>query len=236
MIIIYVTKLVKQREQKKNELQQRILEAEQKAIRSQMNPHFIFNALNSIQRFIVENDTLSANEYLAKFGKLIRRILDNSKHKLITIDDELQTLKLYLELESLRFENRFEYTIEVEEKIDTHNSQIPPMLIQPYLENAIWHGLMHKEEKGKLEIKMKLENDFIFCSIEDNGVGRKKAMELKTKHKPDHKSSGMQLTQERLEIFNAMKTQKLDIRILDLTDEKNEPGGTRVEIKIPVDF
>lgn len=236
VLYFYISRLIKIRERKKNELKQRISEAEQKAIRAQMNPHFIFNALNSIQRFIVENDTLSANEYLAKFGKLIRRILDNSKHPVITIADEIETLKLYLDLESLRFENKFQHTMEIDPAIDTQNSRIPPMLIQPYIENAIWHGLMNKSTPGKLIIKMQLKNDFILCTIEDNGVGRQKAMELKSKHKTTHKSSGMQLTQERLEMLNTMRNQKLEIKIIDLTNEKNEPAGTKVEIKIPVDF
>lgn len=217
------------------DLRQKILESEQKALRAQMNPHFIFNSLNSIQHFITDKDARSANRYLSKFSKLMRMILDNSKRPQISVAEELESLRLYLDLEALRFENKFEYEIDISEDVDTHSIEIPPMLIQPYLENAIWHGLSYKEDKGEIRIKFDMDGEFLVCSIEDNGIGRKRSGELKISHPAQHNSSGMRITSERLQSISALKSIKGSVEVIDLEDESGEGRGTLVKIRIPVD-
>ena len=160
-------------EKTKAELQQQATELEMQALRAQMNPHFIFNSLNSINRFILQNNKAQASEYLTKFSKLVRMILQNSQASLITLESELESLELYLELEALRFDYRFGYKISVPKDMDVDVLKVPPLIIQPYAENAIWHGLMHKEEKGQLDIEVSQENDLLFFRIADNGIGAK---------------------------------------------------------------
>ena len=225
---------IKQEERKRFEFNKRIIESELKTLRAQMNPHFIFNSLNSIQRFITENAQDDAGKYLTKFAKLMRMILDNSRREVIPIEDELKSLKLYIELEALRFGNKFAYSIQVDPEIDVGFIEIPPMIIQPYVENAIKHGLMNKEAKGNLKVEIKLNGQQIICVIEDDGIGREKANELRSQLKPDHKSHGLDITQERLEIINQDKHSDMSVQIFDLKDDKNNPLGTRVEFYLPV--
>jgi sensor histidine kinase YesM len=222
-----------EKEKEKMEMNRKIITSELKALRAQMDPHFTFNSMNAIQHFIIKNDKESAQHYLVRFAQLIRRILDNSKSSYISVVDELDTLKLYLELESLRFGNSFTYEIIVDETISKANDCIPSMLIQPYLENAIWHGLMPKQGSGKIELKLSKTENIITCSIEDNGIGREKAMKY-SKSKHGHKSMGMQITRERLEILNFVHHAKLNVKITDLKNEKEEAAGTKVEIHIPL--
>lgn len=223
------------KELRQAELKRRLIDLELQALRSQMNPHFIFNSINSIQHFVVNNNSTEAQRYLSKFAKLMRNVLDNSKTSHITLEKELQTLSLYLQLESLRFEEHFEYTIQVDEKIDTVNTEIPSMLIQPYLENAIWHGLMHKKGKGQIKIDISLLNDKqIKCLIEDDGIGREKAKEYRSVNKISYKSYGMMLAKERLNVLNKINDSSLSIEITDLKDENLNPTGTRVEIFVPI--
>ncbi|MBN4072441.1 tetratricopeptide repeat protein [Crocinitomix catalasitica] len=209
----------------------RIHDLEQKALRAQMNPHFTFNTMNSIQHYITANDRKSAQKYISKFARLVRQILENSEHNYITINEEVSTLELYLELESLRFENGFDYKIILDHEIDPGFDRIPPMLLQPYIENAIWHGLMHKENNCEVSINMSREEELIKCTIEDNGVGRKKAGEL-SKNSSGHRSMGMDITTERLDILNAKKTHYIEIT--DLEDGEGAAQGTRIEIMIPI--
>ena len=157
------------------ELKQKTVEMEMQALRAQMNPHFIFNSLNSINRFILQNNRAQASEYLTKFSKLVRLILQNSQASLISLESELQALELYLELEALRFDYHFDYKISVPKDLDIEALRVPPLIIQPYIENAIWHGLMHKEDRGQLDIEVSEEGDHLYFKIADNGVGRKKA-------------------------------------------------------------
>lgn len=218
-------------------LLRRTLISEQKALRSQMTPHFIFNALNSIQQLISANDRLQAIQSTSKFAKLMRKILNNSKESAITLSEEIETLQLYLDLESLRFEGKFEYIIKIGMDIDTEDTEIPPMLIQPYLENALWHGIMNRPDRsGKLELKIDRRDQLLVCSVTDNGIGRKKALALKSKHSPFHKSSGMNITEERLKILNATRNSSLSVKVVDLEDKYGEPLGTRVEIYVPLDY
>ncbi|HSZ33285.1 MAG TPA: histidine kinase, partial [Puia sp.] len=149
------------------DLRHKTTELEMQALRAQMNPHFIFNSLNSINRFILQNNRLQASEYLTKFSRLVRLILQNSQAAMITLESELESVKLYLILEALRFDYHFEYKISVYPDLDISALKVPPLIIQPYVENAVWHGLMHKEEKGKLDIELSQENDYLYFKITD---------------------------------------------------------------------
>lgn len=215
--------------------QQKMTEVEMQALRAQMNPHFIFNCLNSINRYIVKSDQTTASLYLTKFAKLIRLILDNSNSKNVMLANELEALKLYIEMEALRFDKKFTYEIKVENKLGTDTVEVPPLIIQPYVENAIWHGLLHKESGGHLSIKVCMcSESMLECIIEDNGVGRDKAKELKSKSATSRKSLGMQLTENRLSLLNKHAQLSASVEIIDLQNGGNEAAGTKVILKIPV--
>ena len=199
------------------------------ALRSVMSPHFIFNVLNSIQYFIAKNDRLNAINYLSTFSKLVRSVLTHSVNNKIKLSDEVEILKNYIELELTRFENKFDYTITIDPDIDPDSIEIPSLLIQPYVENAILHGLYNKQNRGKLDIQVYEENDIVYFEIKDNGIGRKAAQELKTINFPMHKSMGIKLTEERLRLIN--EGRKVSFEIKDLTDG-DEPSGTQVTIGV----
>jgi hypothetical protein len=230
-----------EREKQLAELNQKATELKMQVLRSQMNPHFIFNSLNSINMFVLENNKQRASEYLFKFSKLVRLILQNSQEAFIPLERELEALQLYLEMESLRFEQRFEYKITVSDNIDTAMLKVPPLMIQPYAENAIWHGLMHlpdrqagKKDRGHLEIEIDTKDEILFYKITDDGIGRKKAAELKSKSASRQKSMGMRITAER--IIMLQQQNKTSITITDLVLADGNPGGTEVLIKIPVSY
>jgi ligand-binding sensor domain-containing protein/putative methionine-R-sulfoxide reductase with GAF domain len=215
--------------------QQKMTEVEMQALRAQMNPHFIFNCLNSINRYIVKSDQTTASLYLTKFAKLIRLILDNSNSKNVILTNELEALKLYIEMEALRFDKKFTYEIKVESNLGTDTVELPPLIIQPYVENAIWHGLLHKESNGHLSVRVSMTGDSMLqCIIEDNGIGREKAKTLKSKTATSRKSLGMQLTENRLSLLNKHAELNASVEIIDLQDEGSEAGGTKVILKIPV--
>ena len=216
------------------EMNHKISEITQKNLRQQMNPHFIFNTLNSIQYYMYQHDKISTNNYLTKFSMLMRKTLENSQHTAIPIKDELDALQLYLELESLRFKEKFDYKIDVDEDIDVLIQKIPTMLIQPYVENAICHGLMNKDDKGFLNVNLQLEHDHITCTIEDNGIGREAAMEIRDTKNKNHNSLGTRITESRLNLVNSLYGKNMKIEYTDLKDENGRPGGTRVVIQIPV--
>ena len=218
----------------KTELQQHAIELEMQALRAQMNPHFIFNSLNSINRFILQNNKAQASEYLTKFSRLVRLILQNSQAALIPLESELESLKLYLELEAVRFDHYFEFKISVNEDLDAECIKVPPLIIQPYAENAIWHGLMNKEEKGHLEIELFRQEDLLCCRIADDGIGREKAVQLKSKSVSAHKSMGMQITASRIEMLQQKNNLDAQIKITDLILPDGAVGGTEVLLKIPV--
>ena len=227
-VISYIIRNSKQKE----ELRSKIAESEQMALRAQMNPHFVFNALNSIQHFITMEDEMSANYYLTRFSKLIRQVLENSKHSFISVNEEIETLQLYLELEMLRFEGKFEYKIELDDEIDTYDTQIPSMIIQPFLENAIWHGLMPKEDNSKLLVEFKQEDTFILCIVKDNGIGRKASAENNKGRTQKHKSTGISNTVKRLALLSNIKDENSLMQITDL-EENGKALGTVVTLKIP---
>ncbi|MFS4493370.1 histidine kinase [Maribacter sp. 2308TA10-17] len=197
-----------------------------KSLRSQMNPHFIFNALNSVNNYIAKSDERSANRYLSEFSTLMRSVLENSEEDFIPLSKELELLELYVKLEHSRFPDKFDYNIELEEHLDVAAFQIPPMLLQPYIENSIWHGLRYKEEKGLLKIELKQKDkETIEITITDDGIGRKKSAALKTQNQKKQKSKGMGNIKKRVAILNDMYKDKVDVAISDL---ENDGSGTQV--------
>ena len=216
------------------ELKQQTTELEMQALRAQMNPHFIFNSLNSINRFILQNNRLQASEYLTKFSRLVRLILLNSQSALISLENEIESLKLYLSLESLRFDDHFEYKLSVDPDLDISVLKVPSMIIQPYIENAIWHGLMHKKEKGQLDIELSQEEDHLYFKITDNGIGRRQSAALASKSATLHKSMGLSITARRIAMLRSGKYEGSSVVINDLVNEDGSAAGTEVVIKIPV--
>jgi LytS/YehU family sensor histidine kinase len=221
-------------EMAKAELQQQATELEMQAFRAQMNPHFIFNSLNAINRFILQNNKEQASEYLTKFSKLVRTILQNSQSSLITLESELESLELYLCLEVLRFDDHFDYRISVADDVDISILKVPPLIIQPYAENAIWHGLMHKEAKGHLEVEIWQNDKWLYFKITDNGIGRKQAAALASKSANRHRSFGMSITEHRISIFQNANAKESPIAIQDLAGSDGDAAGTEVIIKLPV--
>ncbi len=204
----------------------------QAALRKQMNPHFIFNSLNSIQSFILQNDKLSANIYLSKFAGLMRKVLENSQHRLISVEKEIDVLKLYIELEEQRFDNKFNCIWIIDKNIDLMQEKVPPLILQPYVENAIWHGLLHKEGERTLTISiLKNENRLVF-SVQDNGIGRTAAAEI-GKNKPKHKSLGTKITQKRIDLINSLDNSGINMQYFDLHDNEGKACGTKAELVIP---
>jgi sensor histidine kinase YesM len=218
----------------KAELKQQATELEMQALRAQMNPHFIFNSLNSINRFILQNNRTQASEYLTKFSKLVRMILQNSQTSLISLESELESLQLYLELEVLRFDDHFKFKLQVDNKLETDIIKVPPLIIQPYAENAIWHGLMHKEEKGQLDIEVSETNNHLFFKITDDGIGRKQSAALASKSATRHKSMGSKITAERIAMLQGSDSIESMVTINDLVSPEGNAAGTEVIIKIPV--
>ncbi len=216
------------------QIEKQMFELEQKALRLQMNPHFIFNSLNSIQSYILSNDSEKAINYLAKFSQLMRLILTTSRETHIPVSQEVSLLKYYIELENMRFNNRFKYEITLEQSIDSEFVGIPPMIVQPYVENAILHGLMNKKiGPCILTVQMWMKDDYILCVVEDNGIGRQRAREIKEKSGLGQKSQGIIITQERLDILNSKLKNKISVDIIDLKDSEENATGTRVRLVIP---
>lgn len=203
-----------------------------KSLRSQMNPHFIFNALNSVNNYIAKKDELSANRYLSDFAFLMRSVMENSKHDFIPLTDEIKIIELYIKLEHERFKEKFDYTFTVDEDLNTESFLIPPMLIQPYIENAVWHGLRYKEEKGKLEVELKQFDNYLEVTIQDDGIGRKKSQELKTKNQQQNNSTGLKNIENRLRIINEVHHLGIKVEVADLNLENQ--SGTNIKITVPI--
>ena len=217
-------------ESERYQLQHQLSELKIEALRAQMNPHFIFNALNSINRYIIRSDRETASDYLVKFSKLMRLVLENSKSSLVTLQNETDALRLYIEMEQLRFDHKFDYSISIDPAIDKERTMIPPLVLQPYVENAIWHGLLNKGEAGKVSISIKNNNgNSLFCTVEDDGIGREKAAEMKSKTLGSNKSFGTEITRERIKLLNG---DDRNFKIIDLYDSNQQPAGTRVEITL----
>lgn len=221
--------------QKRLALEKQYRDSELKALKSQMNPHFIFNALNSIQEYIVMNKKNEASDYLGKFADLIRTYLGHSDTGVISLQEEIDSLRMYLDLESLRFEDKLVYELKVTGHLNKEMIYIPTMLIQPYIENALKHGLLHKKDNRHLQVTFSpSEDNTIECIVEDNGVGRAKAKEFQANRNSLHKSFAAKATEERLELLNYGKDKKIGVTIEDLYDDTTKVSGTRVILNIPI--
>jgi len=221
-------------QRKKWRAEQKSVNLEQKLLRSQMNPHFIFNSLASIQNFIINQKTSEAIIYLARFSQLVRNILDSSVDENVPLQKEIETIRNYLDLQQVRYSGQFDYNLSVDTAIDEETMMIPPMLAQPFIENAIEHGIKYKETMGKIDIRFKLEDDIIRFEVEDDGVGREKAKEIELKQKRIHRSMSTSITQERLIKLNKKLKHKIKMEIIDLKDNLGVACGTKVSFGIPV--
>lgn len=223
------------RTKEKNELMQRLMELEQASLRAQMNPHFIFNCLNSIQHFMLKGDIKQTNKYISEFGNIIRQTMDNAATANISLTNEIKYLTSYLELEQMRFSSTFHYEIYLDKKIDPDYTHIPSMLLQPFVENAIRHGIRYKQNgTGRVNIRIQQDEENMVITIEDNGIGREAAARYKSEQHIEYQSKGITLTQKRIDILNAANTEKIDRRIIDLKDEMGQPAGTKVVLSFPL--
>jgi ligand-binding sensor domain-containing protein len=231
----YNIRSVKRKQELKRDFETRFAALEQKALQAQMNPHFIFNALNSIQTFILNLDAEGANNYLTKFASLIRQTLENSMHSLIPVVSEIQYIETYLKLEKLRFRDKFEYRVEVDESIDQNNTLLPGMLLQPYIENSIRHGIQHRKDNNGLVFisAVKTAGHAVLYTIQDNGVGRKTSELLKSSRHIEYQSRGTSINEKRVAAINIQFKTSIRVDIQDVVDEKGNVTGTSVTILIP---
>ena len=225
---------IRKEEALKTTFNKKLAEVEMAALRSQMTPHFMFNSLNSIKYYILNEEIEEADKYLTKFSQLMRAVLHNSKSKVISLESELEALRLYVELEALRFSDKFTFCLELDDTLSPADIYIPPALIQPYVENAIWHGLMHKQGPGKLYINIQKKDQQLHIDIEDNGVGRARAKALKSKSASKKKSFGMAISKDRIGLIETTLGITSTVEVIDLKNEKQEAIGTKVSIRIPL--
>ncbi|MBU2905046.1 tetratricopeptide repeat protein [Arenibacter algicola] len=231
-LLTFILYILYRQKELKNEKQ--ILTLEQSMLRSQMNPHFLFNSLNSIKLYIINNEKKNAVHYLNKFSKLVRKILEASSLKEISLADELETIDLYMNIENIRFSHEINFTVRVDESIDEHTVKIPSLILQPFLENALWHGLSSKEGEKKIHLHVSRENEkFIQISITDNGVGREASERIKESKILKRKSIGIDITKERLANFSKDFENSFQVEIIDLYDSNNVALGTKVVLHIP---
>lgn len=218
----------------KEQTERRVVEYQLQALRAQMNPHFLFNSLNSILYFVVRRDIESAQSYLSAFSSLVRNTLESVRSDSVSLADELESLRLYLKLESLRFKDRFNVSIEIASEIDPDAVDVPPMIIQPYVENALRHGLAHKEGHGSIAIHLRRRADDLLCSIVDDGVGRQRSAEIQRNELRAHRVHGMALTRNRLDVLSRLHRQRYHVAVTDLVSDGGSALGTRVDISIPI--
>lgn len=235
ILIFFLYRFYNQRTQRRaiERYEQQLREVQDAALRAQMNPHFLFNSLNSIRYFIVTNDNDKAAGYLTKFSRLIRMILENSKKKIVSLSEELQLLDLYIKMEQIRFEDKFDYEVKMLSSIHPSNILLPPMLIQPYIENAIIHGINPKEGRGKITLTFEKKLPYLSIHITDDGIGRQKSQSLKQQSIFKKESLGLSITKSRLQLVNT-KTYEASLDIIDLYDEQQVAIGTEVRIRIPL--
>lgn len=226
--VFYKRKKEAEQHKKEAELKAEVSDIEMKALRAQMNPHFIFNSLNSISDFIARNEHEKADAYLTQFAKLIRKTLENSEKKLIPLTDDLKVLEMYLQLEGSRLKDKFEYTIKIAADIDAENTMIPPLILQPFVENSIWHGFANKKEKGNITISISRQGEMLHCIIDDDGMGRKSFLPPINNNK--NESLGMKITKARIDIMNKMKKSNGTVELSDLAI------GMRVKINLPLEL
>jgi ribosomal protein S13 len=232
-LFIFRVRSIRKNEALKTAVNKQMSDMRLKVLRTRMNPHFIFNALNSIQECIYTQKTNAASKYLSKFSHLLRLILENSENTFITISEEIEILKLYLELESLRFDDGFTYEIR-ENNIESDLLEMSPMLIQPFVENALWHGLRHKEGSKNLFITFSADDIFIYVTIEDNGIGREAANAFNHDTDVKKKSMGIKISQEQLQMVGSLSKGKSDVKIEDIFSETGALAGTKVSLTIPI--
>jgi LytS/YehU family sensor histidine kinase len=215
-------------------MEKRMFDLEQTALRAQMNPHFIFNSLNSVQRFVINNDVEGVNQYLSTFANLIRQTLENSGKSLIPLKDELRYLETYLRLEQMRGNDKFKYLISVNADIDTEETFIPNMIIQPYLENSVIHGMSGKKDnEGLINLSISKNHKLTF-TVEDNGAGITASKNYKKTITADHESMGTAITEKRIEMFNTVNSEKIELEVLDKSELSKPESGTRIMIKFPL--
>jgi len=233
LLVLGITLFIQRQQKIKEEARNEMARMEQKMFRLQMNPHFVFNALLAIQGFMYQRNTHDAGRYLTSFAKLIRHTLYGSSEELIPLDREVEAMQYYLDLQRLRFNENFEFIIEIGEDVIPESVNIPPLLIQPFLENAIEHGLQHKRDNGKLSLKIDHVDHALRVEIEDNGIGREEAMRIQKKRSKLHKSLGMGIVQSRIESLQKITGKNIKLEIIDLTDELGKGKGTLIRIMIP---
>lgn len=220
-------------------LRHRVYDLEHLALRSQINPHFLFNALNAIQFFLTNNDRESAHRYLSKLARLMRASLEYAREPLVTLTLELEAVEMYLQLEQLRFGSRFTHAIEIDESLATDDIKVPPMVLQPFVENAVWHGLLPRPEAGNVRLMVRAEGTSdLLCVIEDDGIGREESAKRRSTENPSarHTSLGMRLIADRLSLLSERSGKHMNVTVIDLHDEAGAAAGTRVELLLPIDL
>jgi sensor histidine kinase YesM len=236
IVLVFRARLnwVRRRERAQEEQARQLNELKLQALRAQMDPHFIFNCLNSIDSFIIANDREHASHYLGRFAKLIRLILQHSDSTRVPLEREVEMLKYYLELEALRFKTPFTFEVRVDEELDGEPVELPTMLVQPYIENAIWHGLRHKETPGHIRVGFTLHGDQLECVVEDDGIGREASRAINRQRSGVHRSMGMRVSADRLRLYGELEQGASRVTIQDLVHPNGSPAGTRVTILIPL--
>lgn len=230
-VVHYISNL-KKTEYEKAALRVKLAESETLTLRAQMNPQFIFNSMNSIKSLIIKNENDKASNYLTTFSKLIRTLFQNADKKEISLFEEIETGKLYTKLEQMRFGNKIDFVFNIDETIDLKDIKVPAMLLQPYIENAIWYGLVPKESGGKVIVSINEKDGGVECFIDDNGIGRELSKQYKAQYEATHQSKGISLTQTRLDLDNLLNEREDSITIIDKKDESGESGGTKVIIAL----
>jgi len=224
---------LRKKDREQFEIETKMMELHDSALRAQMNPHFIFNCLNSIKSLVQNNDNSVAILYLTTFTKLIRSLMQNADLKYVSLNTEIETCRLYTELEALRFKDRFTFNIEIQPDLDLKSVEIPVLIIQPIVENAIWHGLIPKQGKGELLLKVERNGDYIVCTVDDNGIGRAGSA-LINSNRANHQSKGVSLTSKRIDLFRSLKEHDAHLEIIDKTDEAGDPAGTKIELSFSI--
>jgi len=238
ILLLVIVALFLYNRQRRIKAHRRILLYELQSLRSQMNPHFIFNSLNSIHKYIWSNEQEEASEYLAKFSRLMRLILENTRFRTVVLTNEIEFLHLYVGLEVVRCNDRFVPSIEVAEDLNPSEILVPSMIIQPFVENAIWHGLAHRDQAGgKLHIRFYKKEALLICEVEDNGIGRKRAKAIKAGKASAHQSIGIQVTEARLQLLKMItKNKNTQVHVIDLENNNREPMGTKVILHLPLEY
>ena len=226
--LVHYIRGIKMVEREKAAMKIQLIESEAAALRAQMNPHFIFNCLNSIKSLINKNENDKSTRYLTIFSKLIRTLFQNSDRREISLYEEIETCKLYSQLEKMRFGEKVEFVFEVDETIDLKDIKVPALIIQPFIENSIWHGLVPRESGGTINVMVKKNGRFIECIIDDDGIGRELSRKFKTQYEASHESKGIGLTRTRLELDKILNNREDKIQIIDKSNRQGEPAGTTV--------